>query len=116
MRTTAELNKQLDDAIFSGKAMEAFEELYDEDIVMQENTEPEYRGKAFNRKREQEFFATVEAWHGGKVLAAAADGDVSFSESEMDVTLKGVGRIQMTQVSVRRWKNGKIVHERFYHK
>jgi hypothetical protein len=32
------------------------------------------------------------------------------------VTLKGVGRIQMSQVAVRRWKNGKVVHERFYHK
>jgi len=27
-----------------------------------------------------------------------------------------VGRISMAQVAVRRWKNGKIVHERFYHK
>jgi hypothetical protein len=34
----------------------------------------------------------------------------------MDVTLKGVGRITMVQVAVRRWKDGKIVHERFYHK
>jgi len=34
----------------------------------------------------------------------------------MDVTLKGVGRIHMLQVAVRRWKGGKIVHERFYHK
>jgi hypothetical protein len=34
----------------------------------------------------------------------------------MDVTLKGAGRIKMNQVAVRRWKNGKIVHERFYHK
>jgi hypothetical protein len=42
--------------------------------------------------------------------------DASFSETAMDVTLKGVGRLQMVQVAVRRWKNGKVVHERFYHK
>lgn len=116
MANITELDKKLNDAILSGKAMEAFEELYDEDIVMQENSDPEYRGKAFNRKREQEFFASVEAWHGGRVLASATHGDVSFSEWEMEVTLKGVGRITMAQVAVRRWKNGKIVHERFYHK
>ena len=116
MSNIAELDKQLNDAILSGKAMEAFEELYDDNIVMQENSEPEYRGKDFNRKRELEFFASVEAWHGGQVLAAAASNDVSFSEWTMDVTLKGVGRITMAQVAVRRWKNGKIVHERFYHK
>jgi hypothetical protein len=116
MANITDLDKKLNDAILSGKAMEAFEELYDDNVVMQENAEPEYRGKDFNRKREIEFFSSVEAWHGGKVTAAAVNGDVSFSEWEMEVTLKGVGRITMNQVAVRRWKNGKIVHERFYHK
>lgn len=116
MANHSELSKKLDDGILAGKAMELFEELYDDNIVMQENSDPEYRGKELNRKREQDFFASVEAWHGGRVLAAATNGDVSFSEWEMEITLKGAGRITMNQVAVRRWKNGKIVHERFYHK
>jgi ketosteroid isomerase-like protein len=116
MTNIAELDKKLNDAILGGKAMEAFEELYDDNVVMQENSEPEFRGKDFNRKREQDFFQSVEAWHDGRVLSAAVHGDVSFSEWEMDISLKGVGRVKMAQVAVRRWKNGKIVHERFYHK
>ena len=118
MATIADLDKNLNEAILSGKALQAFDELYDENVVMQENSDPEFRGKAFNRKREEEFFASVEAWHGGRVLASAANDKegVSFSEWEMEVSLKGVGRITMSQVAVRRWKNGKIVHERFYHK
>jgi hypothetical protein len=116
MSNIGELNKKLDDAIFAGRALQAFEELYDDEVVMQENTDTEHRGKNVNRAREKEFFATIEEFHGGRVLASGHGGDVSFSESEMDVTLKGVGRIQMVQVAVRRWKNGKIVHERFYHK
>ena len=116
MSNTAELDKKLNDAILSGKAMEAFEELYDDNVVMQENSDPEFRGKDFNRKREQDFFQSVEAWHDVKVLATAAHGDTSFSEWEMEVSIKGVGRIKMAQVAVRRWKNGKLVHERFYHK
>jgi hypothetical protein len=116
MANIAELEQQLNNAVLNGKAMEAFEELYDDSVVMQENSEPENRGKDFNRKREQEFFASVEAWHGGQVLAWAVNGDVSFSEWQMDVSLKGVGRVSMVQVAVRRWKNGKVVHERFYHK
>lgn len=116
MSNIAELNKKLDDAILAGKAMEAFEELYDDNVVMQENTESEFRGKDVNRKREIEFFKTVEAWHSFRVLGTAVQGDLSFSESEAEVTLTGVGRIKMSQVSVRRWKNGKVVHERFYHK
>jgi SnoaL-like protein len=116
MANIAELDKKLNDSILSGQALQAFDELYDDNVVMQENTESEFRGKAFNRKREEEFFSTVEAWHGGRVLASAAHGDTSFSEWEMEVSLKGVGRITMNQVAVRRWLNGKIVHERFYHK
>jgi hypothetical protein len=116
MSNIAELDKKLNDAILSGKAMEAFEELYDDNVVMQENSDPEFRGKDFNRKREQEFFASVEAWHDGRILSSAIQGDVSFSEWEMDVSLKGMGRVKMAQVAIRRWKNGKIVHERFYHK
>ena len=116
MSNIAALDQQLNDAILNGKAMEAFEELYDDNIVMQENSDQEFRGKDFNRKREQEFFASVEAWHGGRVLASAVHGDVSFSEWEMEVSLKGVGRVNMAQVTVRRWKDGKITHERFYHK
>ena len=116
MSNITELDRKVNDAILSGKAMEVFEELYDEDVVMQENSDPEFRGKAFNRKREQEFFASVEAWHGGQLLASAVNGDVSFSEWTMEVTLKGAGRIKLDQVAVRRWKDGKIVHERFYHK
>jgi ketosteroid isomerase-like protein len=116
MSNIAELETKLNDAILAGKAMEAFEELYDDDVVMQENMEPEFRGKDFNRKREQEFFASVEAWHSGRVLGSAVNGDLSFSEWEMEISIKGVGRVQLAQVAVRRWKNGKIVHERFYHK
>ena len=116
MPTTQELETKLNDAILSGKALEAFDELYADDIVMQENTDEPYVGKDFNRKREIEFFSSVEQWHDGRVLASAVNGDVSFSEWEMDVTIKGAGRIKMNQTTVRRWKNGKVVHERFYHK
>jgi hypothetical protein len=76
--------------------------------------EPELRGKDFNRRREIELFSSVAAWHGVAVTATAVHGDVSFSESTMEITMQGVGRIEMDQVAVRRWKNGKIVHERFY--
>ena len=116
MPNIQELDTKLNNAILSGKALEAFDELYADDVVMQENTDPPSVGKDFNRQREIEFFSTIEQSHDGRLLASAAAGDVSFSEWEMDVTLKGAGRITMNQASVRRWKNGKVVHERFYHK
>jgi len=41
---------------------------------------------------------------------------VSFSEWEIDLTMKGMGAMKMVQVAVRRWRNGRVVRERFYHK
>jgi ketosteroid isomerase-like protein len=110
-----ELDKQLNDDVLSGKAMEAFEKYYADDVVMQENSEEPRRGKDANRKAEEEFFSSVEAWNGGSVKASAVNGDVSFSEWEMDITFKGGKRVKMSQVAVRHWKNGKIVNERFFY-
>jgi ketosteroid isomerase-like protein len=110
-----ELDKQLNDDVLSGKAMEAFEKYYADDVVMQENSEEPRQGKDVNRKAEEEFFASVEAWNGGSVKASAVNGDVSFSEWEMDITFKGGKRVKMSQVAVRHWKNGKIVNERFFY-
>lgn len=110
-----ELDKQLNDDVLSGKVMEAFEKYYADDVVMQENSEEPRKGKAENRKAEEQFMASVEKWNSGKVTASAVNGDVSFSVWEMDITFKGGTNAKMSQVAVRKWKNGKVVHERFFY-
>jgi ketosteroid isomerase-like protein len=115
--TTAKLDHDLNQAILSGDILDAFEKFYADDIVMQENDSAPFTGKEVNRKREQDFVNSVEQFHGAKLLGEAVTGDVSFSEWEYDVTFKGGGgRVKMQQVASRRWKNGQIVHERFYYK
>ncbi len=113
--TIAELDGQLNQQVLQGDILGAFDRFYADDLVMQENSEPPFVGKAENRKREEAFLASVEQFHGAKVLSAAVTGDVSFSEWELDVTFKGGPRTFLSQVAVRRWKNGKIVNERFYY-
>ncbi len=110
-----QLNDELDQMVLSGKAMEAFEKFYADDVVMQENADPPFKGKDVNRKRELDFFGSLEAFHGAEVRASAASDDVSFSEWMMDVTFKGGQRKKLEQTAVRRWKNGKIINERFYY-
>jgi len=110
-----ELDKQLNDNVLSGKIMDAFEKYYADDVVMQENSEEPRVGKAANRKAEEEFMASVEAFHGASVKGSAVNGDVTFSEWEMDITFKGGRRAKFSQVAVRHWKNGKIAHERFFY-
>jgi ketosteroid isomerase-like protein len=110
-----QLDKQLNDDVLSGKIIEAFEKYYADDVVMQENSEEPRKGKEANRKAEEEFMASVEAFNGASVKASAVNGDVTFSEWEMDITFKGGHRVKMNQVAVRQWKNGKIAHERFFY-
>ena len=115
MTNITELNKKLDDMVLSGKALEAFDELYAEDVTMQENSDAPFVGKALNRQREIDFFSSIGELHSAAVLSSAVNGDVSFSEWEMDLTFKNGHRAKLSQTAVRRWKNGLIVNERFYY-
>jgi ketosteroid isomerase-like protein len=116
VKTVAELDEALNTAILTGKALEAFEEYYADDVVMQENSDEPRVGKDANRTAEIEFFSSLAAFHDGKLLSSAVNGDITFGEWFMDITFKNGFRAQMSQVAVRRWKDGKIAHERFYYK
>jgi ketosteroid isomerase-like protein len=111
----AGLDAQLNQMILTGRAMEAFEQLYADDVVMQENSEAPRVGKDVNRKAEEEFFAGVAEWHDGKLVASAINGDTSFSEWYMEISFKNGMRVKSSQVAVRKWQNGKVAHERFFY-
>lgn len=110
------LDDQLNRQIMAGDILSAFERFYADDVVMQENTDEPKVGKAVNRQAEQAFLDSVEQFHGARLLGSAVEGDRSYSEWEFDATYKGVGRFKLTQVAARQWKNGQIIHERFYYK
>lgn len=113
--SVAALDRALNEAVLSGKALEAFEQYYADDVVMQENSDEPRVGKDANRKAEVEFFSSLEAFNEGKLVSSAVNGDVTFGEWFMDITFKGGHRVKMAQAAVRRWKDGKIAHERFYY-
>ena len=113
--SVVELDQALNDAVLSGKAMEAFEQYYADDIVMQENSDVPRIGKDVNRQAELDFFSSLADFHEGKLLSNAVNGDVTFGEWFMDVTFKNGTRYKLAQTAVRRWKDGKVVHERFYY-
>jgi len=101
--------------VLQGKAMEAFEKYYAEDVVMQENETPATVGKATNRDRELDFFSKVTEFRGAEVKAVAFGEDLIISEWFVDYTHAEWGKITHDQVSVQRWHNGKVIHERFYY-
>ncbi len=101
--------------VLQGKAMEAFEKYYGEDVVMQENETPATIGKAANRERELEFFAKVIEFRNAEVKSVAYGDDVIISEWFVDYTHADWGKVTHDQVSVQHWQDGKVIHERFYY-
>lgn len=115
MTDIAQLDAELNDMIRQGKALEAFEKFYAEDVVMMENDQA-FEGKDVNRKREQEFFGNIAEVHGAGITAAAVQGHTSFCEQFFDATFKDGKRMKLEEVAVRTWRDGKVVRERFYYK
>ena len=72
-------------------------------------------GKDANRQREQAFFSKLVEFRGAAVKSVAFGENVIFSEWWLDYTHQDWGERTYHQVSVQRWKDDKVVHERFYY-
>jgi ketosteroid isomerase-like protein len=115
MSHIAAFDQDLNEKILSGNALEGFEKYYADDVVMQENADAPFVGKELNRQREIDFFSSIAEFHGAKLESSAVNGDTSFGHWWMDLTFKNGFRYTLNQVAVRKWKDGKIVHERFFY-
>ena len=110
------LDRALNDLIVQGRILEAFDRFYAEDVTMQENDQPPTVGKQANRVREEEFVASVGEVHEVALRASSVGEDgLTFGQWTLDITYKGGGRVRSEQVAVRRWRDGKVVHEQFFH-
>ena len=115
MNTLLEKISTINDMILQGNALDAFEEYYHEDVVMQENDNPAIIGKNANRKREEEFFASITEFRSAQPLKVTIGEDTTMVEWHFDYTHKDWGVKNYTQVAVQEWKDGKIINEKFYY-
>ncbi|MCI1278005.1 MAG: ester cyclase [Nitrospira sp.] len=116
--STTNLQQRLNDLfgyISQGKIIEAINEFYDKDTVMQDNANPPTKGQAANAEREKQFLSGVKEWKGFNVTASGVSDNVTFYECSLDFIATNGQPVHMEQVAVAKWKNGKIVHERFYY-
>ncbi len=116
--STINLQQRLNDLfgyIRQGKIIEAMSEFYDKDVKMQDNANPPTIGQAANIEREKQFLSGVKEWKGFNVTASAVGDNVTFYECSLDFIATSGQPVHMEQVVVAKWKNDKIVHERFYY-
>ena len=115
MENPTQLIHALNNLVLQGRTMEAFEQFYDDEVIMQENDHAPTVGKEANRKREEQFMQDLVDFRGAKVLHVTSGENVTMVEWAYDYTHKSWGDRKYTQVSVQHWKNGKIVKEQFFY-
>ena len=118
MTTPTELRAIYEDIktlMSQSNAMEVFEKYYAEDVVMQENDNPPTVGKAANRARELDFFSKITEFRGLKLKEVAFRENLIISEWFADYTHAEWGKVTHDQISVSRWKDGKVISDRYYY-
>ncbi len=116
--TSVNLNDRLTNLlayIREGLIIDAMNEFYAEDVVMQENLEPPTAGRDANIEREKQFLSMIKEWKGFQVISQGSGQDVTFYETVMDWVATDNTPVHVEQVVVAKWQDGKIIHERFYH-
>jgi ketosteroid isomerase-like protein len=116
--TTVTIEQRLQDLfahIRQGRILEAMNEFYDQHVAMQENANPPTVGLPANIEREKQFLNGVKEWKGFEVTSYAVGDDVTFYEAVLDFIAANGQPVHLEQVDVAKWRNGKIVHERFYY-
>jgi ketosteroid isomerase-like protein len=58
---------------------------------------------------------SIQEFHGTQVGRVVVDGNHAAVEWSFDNTFKDGNRVNMQQVAVQTWKDGKIIREDFYH-
>ena len=115
MTTLLDKISDLNDLVMQGKALEAFDKYYHDDVIMQENESEPTIGKSANRKREEAFFNAIVDFRFAKPLKVAVGDGVSMVQWQYDYTHQSWGERKYTQVSVQEWKDGKIIREQFFY-
>ncbi|WP_228530336.1 SnoaL-like domain-containing protein [Tamlana sp. I1] len=115
MHELIEKISEVNDLILQGKSLEAFEMFYHDDVIIQENDNPECIGKCLNRKREEAFFESITEFRCAKPLKVTVGENITMVEWHYDYTHKDWGVKNYNQVAVQEWKDGKIIKERFYY-
>jgi hypothetical protein len=103
------------DHVRQGKIMDAMKEFYADDVVMEEPKYGKTVGLAANLEREQKFVDSVKEFKGFEAKNISVGENCATYENVMDWVDVDGQNIHVEQVSVQQWKDGKIVHERFYY-
>ena len=116
--TTKEIADRLVTLCRAGKFEEAQKELFAQDVVSIEpyatpGFEKETRGLSAIVEKGKKFMATIEQTHAMSVSEPLLAGNSFACIMRLDVTMKGQGRMDMSELCIYQVKDGKVVSEEF---
>ncbi|KAA1244741.1 SnoaL-like domain-containing protein [Aquimarina sp. RZ0] len=115
---TQEVANRLVELCRIGENMQAINELYDQNITSKEMPgapNPVVTGKDAVTKKSQDWYTTVEEFHGSQISDPIV-ADTHFScTMKMDCTFKEQGRMEIEELCVYQVNNGKITEEQFFY-
>lgn len=116
--TTQDVANRMTELFKENKWSQVQDELYADNC---ESIEPAHaeglktvRGMAAIKQKGEDFNAMIEEMHGGWVSDLLVGGNYITCAMGMDVTMKGMGRINLNEVCVYEVKDGKVVKEQFF--
>jgi len=117
--TTKEVAARFHELAQQEKWFEIQDELFAENVRSVEppnaNGLPNAQGKAAVRKKGESLVSQVEAVRKSATTAPVVGGNFFAVGRELDMTVRGAGRVQMNEVMVYEVKDGQIVLEQFFY-
>ena len=109
--------EELNTLIKEGKAMEAFDKYYGDDVIIQVNGNRAITGKEENRKNEMIFLKEVEKLSSAEIKSitfGGTDDNITMTEWALNVDNKDSENKTNHRVNVQHWKDDKIINEKVY--
>ena len=98
----------------AGRILDALTEFYADNVTMEEPAQST-QGLQANIEREKKWMSSVKEMRNFQVPRHVSGPNTAMYECIMDWTDAQGNDHHMEEVAVQTWKQGKIIHERFYY-
>ena len=117
--TTQEVATRFNELAKQEKWFEIQDELFSNNVKSIDPPNSPYlgyaEGKAAVRKKGEEFVNKIKDFHGASTTTPVIVGNHFAVGREVDITVKGFGRIQIEEIMLYEVKDGQIVLEQFFY-
>lgn len=119
MTTTRDIAARFDELAREEKWFDIQDELFAENVRSIEPEGAPYlknaEGKEAVRKKGEDWVKRVEGFHGATTTPSVVGGNYFSVGRWVDITVAGLGRIQMDEIMLYEVQNGRIVTEQFFY-